>query len=48
MKAMAQKRIPDFFNTKLRKQTKIFKYYISKVMNETEDKEDKVICLKGS
>ena len=41
---MAQKRMSDFFNTKLKKQAKSFKYCISKEKEE----EDEVICLSGS
>ena len=37
MKAMPQKRISDFFNTKPKKKAKIIQYCISKVTNETED-----------
>ena len=47
MKAMAQKRITEFFNTKPKKQAKIIKYCISKIMNETKDKQNEVICLSG-
>ena len=39
------KQIPDFFNTKPKKQAMIMKYCISKVMSEREDKEDEVIFL---
>ena len=42
MKAIAQKQISDFFNTKPKKHAKI----IFKVTNETEDNEE-VICLNG-
>ena len=42
MKAVAQKQISDFFNTKPKKHAKI----IFKVTNETEDNEE-VICLNG-
>ena len=45
---MAQKRMSDFFNTKPKKQAKSFKYCISKVTNETKEKEDEVICISGS
>ena len=45
---MAQKRMSDFFNTKPKKQAKSFKNCISKVTNETKEKEDEVICLSGS
>ena len=45
---MAQKRMSDFFNTKPKKQAKSFKYSISKVTNETKEKEDEVICLSSS
>ena len=47
MKAMAQKRISDFFNMKSNKQAKIIKYCISQGTNETEDREDEVICLNA-
>ena len=47
MKAMAQKRISDFFNTKPKEQAKFINYCISKVRNETEGKEDEVTCLNG-
>ena len=48
MKPIAQKRISGFFNTKPKKHIKIIKYCISEVTNETEDKDDEVICLSGS
>ena len=46
MKAMTQKRMSDFFNTKPKKQAKSFKYCTSKVTNETKEKKDEVICLR--
>ena len=44
MKAMAQKRISDCFNTKPKEQAKFINYCIS---NETIGKEDEVTCLNG-
>ena len=40
MEAMTQKTISDLFNTKPKKQANSIKYCISKVTNETKDKEE--------
>ena len=44
MKAIAQKRISDFFNKKPKKDAKKMKHFIFKVTNETKDNEES-ICL---